>query len=217
MNFPILSVNTAPARVIGALHGESVLSGIAKKPVAGAAVFVRALGIDGDEQADLTVHGGADKAVYAYPADHWAWWESEHRLSCGPATFGENLTVKGCDESDVAIGDRFGWGDAILEISQPRVPCFKLAMHTRPDVPRLLALSARCGWYLRVMREGSAPTTGATLNRLSRSGGPSVREAFVAAFDPRASSQSRIRVYQADALSHAWKTAMGRKIPDSAQ
>ena len=119
MNLRILSVNIARPRIIGIWQGEAVLSGIAKTPAAADTLFVGRTNIDGDGQADLSVHGGPDKAVYAYPSAHWSWWEGEKHLACGPATFGENLTLEGANENDVAIGDRFRWGGAILEISQP--------------------------------------------------------------------------------------------------
>jgi MOSC domain-containing protein YiiM len=213
MNRRILSVNTARARVIGAVHGEPVLSGIDKKPVATGSVFVRMLGIDGDQQADLSVHGGVDKAVYAYPSGHWPWWEREKKLSCRPATFGENLTLEGADENSVSIGDRFQWGDAILEVSQPRAPCYKLALHTaRPDAPQLMTLSARCGWYLRVIAEGAAPSRDATMERIAKGTGPKVRETFVALFDPRISTEERRRIHDTAALAEAWRRGLAAKL-----
>jgi MOSC domain-containing protein YiiM len=169
--------------------------------------------IDGDGQADLTVHGGHDKAVYAYPSSHWPWWEREKHLSCGPATFGENLTLEGVDENDVAIGDRFRWGDAILEVSQPRAPCYKLGMHTaRPDAPQLMTLSARSGFYLRVITEGAAPSHGATMERIQKSAGPNVREAFVALFQPQISTEDRRRVHDTPALADAWRRGLAEKL-----
>jgi MOSC domain-containing protein YiiM len=213
MNLGILSVNIARARAIGAVHGEPVISGIDKKPVSDGAVFVRSLGIDGDQQADLTVHGGADKAVYGYPADHWPWWEREKKLSCRPATFGENLTLEGADETTIAIGDRFRWGDAVLEISQPRAPCYKLAIHTaRPDVPQLMTHSARCGWYFRVIGEGGAPVDNAKLVHISSSGGPTVSDAFVALFDRRAAMELCVRVRDTAQLADSWRHALAAKI-----
>ena len=213
MNLGILSVNIARARVIGAVHGEPVVSGIDKKPLAASSAFVRTLGIDGDEQADLTVHGGVDKAVYAYPAEHWPWWESEKKLSCRPATFGENLTLEGADENAVSIGDRFQWGDAILEVSQPRAPCYKLAIHTaRPDVPQVMTRSARCGWYFRVIGEGIAPVENAKLVHISRSGGPTVREAFAALFDRRAAMELSVRVRDTAQLAESWRHAVAVKV-----
>jgi MOSC domain-containing protein YiiM len=209
----ILSVNIGLPAVIGTAHGEEVLSGIVKRPVSASGVFVRALGIDGDGQADLDVHGGLEKAVYAYPSDHWPWWESEKHLRCAPNTFGENLTLAGVDESDVGIGDRFRWGEVLLEISQPRSPCFKLAIHTkRPDVPQLMTLSARSGWYLRVVEEGTAPVHGATLIRELAGGGPNVRETFIAAHHPGASLDTLRRIHDAPALSVSWRNSFAKKI-----
>lgn len=208
----VIAVSTARARPIGEVHGETVLSGIDKKPVAGD-VLVRRLGIEGDEQADLSVHGGPDKAVYAYPSEHWQWWRNEKGLVCGPATFGENLTLSGADEETVAIGDRFRWGDALLEVSQPRAPCFKLAMHTkRPDLPREMTRSARCGWYMRVLEEGNAPTRDAMLARISDSNGPSVRDAFLALFDNKTSMQLRVSLMNTPSLAESWRCAIARRI-----
>lgn len=208
----VIAVSIARARPIGKVHGETVFSGIDKKPVEGD-VLVRGLGIDGDEQADLRVHGGPDKAVYAYPSEHWPWWTNEKGLVCGPATFGENLTLSGGDEETVAIGDRFRWGDALLEVSQPRAPCFKLAMHTkRPDLPRVMTLSARCGWYMRVIEEGRAPARDATLMRVSADRGPSVRDAFLALFDNRTSMRLRASLVEAPKLAESWRSAIAQKI-----
>ena len=208
----VIAVSIARARPIGELHGETVMSGIDKHTIRDD-VFVRKLGIEGDEQADLSVHGGVDKAVYAYPSEHWSWWEASKGLACRSATFGENLTLSGADEEGVAIGDRFRWGDALLEVSQPRAPCFKLAMHTRrPDVPREMTLSARCGWYLRVIEEGRAPARNATLMRTGGAPGPSVRDAFRALFDGKASMQLRVDLVNTPALAESWRSAVARKI-----
>src|SRR5882724_7357343 len=182
----ILSVNVARPRLLALDNGETFTSAIGKQPLAARTVTVGRTNLDGDAQADLEHHGGAVKAVYAYPADHWPWWETEHGFSCRPGAFGENLTLEGADETSVAIGDRFEWGEALLEITQPRVPCFKFQFHSaRADAGALMTLSARCGWYFRVLAEGTAPVGGACLNRTAIGEGPSVREAFIAAFDKR--------------------------------
>lgn len=207
----LLSVNVGMPRVIGISRGEEVLSAIAKEPVSGEIVVVRATNIDGDGQAALSVHGGPDKAVYAYPADHWNWWETTQGLRCRPATFGENLTLQGGSETDIAIGDRFRWGDVLVEVSQPRAPCFKFAMYTgREDAPQQMTSSARCGWYLRVLEEGRAPTKGA-MERTFESGGPTVRDAFVAALH-RSSRDLCLRVHDAPALADAWRRTIARKL-----
>jgi MOSC domain-containing protein YiiM len=213
MNLRILSVNTGRARPIGTLENETVISGIAKRAVASGRVAVRALGIDGDEQADLSVHGGVDKAVYAYPSEHWAWWQDEQRIACAPATFGENLTLEGADESEVAIGDRFRWGDVLLEVSQPRAPCYKLGLHTgRLDAPQLMTLSARCGWYLRVIAEGEAPSRDGVLERVHGSNAPSVRDTFRALFGRHADETILSRIRDVPALAESWRRPLGAKI-----
>lgn len=209
----VLSVNVGLPRVIATLHGEEVLSGIAKQPVTAQRVTVRTNGIEGDAQADLKVHGGPEKAVYVYPAEHWPWWESEHQLFCAPNSLGENLTLAGADEGEVCIGDTYRWGEVLLQVCQPRSPCFKLAIHTkRPDVPQAMIHSTRCGWYLRVLEEGTAPVYGASLNWLVASGGPSVREAFAAAHHPGISLDVLRRIHEAQGLSQAWQDLLARKI-----
>ncbi|HEY4124289.1 MAG TPA: MOSC domain-containing protein, partial [Rhizomicrobium sp.] len=205
MELRVLSVNVALPRIIGYVHSQPISSGIAKIPVDTPSVFVGRTNIAGDEQADLSVHGGPDKAVYSYPSDHWPWWVAQ-RLPCVPATFGENLTLAGATEGDVHIGDRFLWGDAVLEISQPRAPCYKFAIHTaRPDAPQLMTVSARCGWYLRVIEEGQAPV-GASMTRLTaEAANPTVNEAFRAMFDPRMARDARLKVYDTPVLAEAWR------------
>ena len=132
-----------------------VTTSIYKEPVGGR-IPLRRNNLQGDEQADLRVHGGWDKAVYVYPSEHYAFWRSElpgQHLSYGMV--GENFTTEGLDESSVRIGDRFRIGGAVVEVTQPRVPCYKLAVRfERPDMPRRFHASGRCGFYLAVLEEG---------------------------------------------------------------
>lgn len=212
MRLRILSVNVGRPRIIGTVNDEPVLSGIDKRAVPQDRLFVRALNIDGDGQADLSVHGGVDKAVYAYSASHWPWWENEHRLPCRPASFGENLTLEQGDETEIAIGDRFRWGDAELEVAQPRAPCYKLAIHTRRgEAARLMTLSGRCGFYLRVTQEGMAPVHGAALERVHASGAATVREAFFAVLG-KAPAEALERVMAAPGLAENWAAALQRRL-----
>jgi MOSC domain-containing protein YiiM len=211
MRLKLLATSIGRPKIIGHVHGEPVLSGIVKHPVRESSVFVGATNIAGDEQADLTVHGGRDKAVYLYPADHWTWWTREHGIACAPATFGENLTLQGADESNVRIGDRFRWGDAILEVSQPRGPCYKLGLSLRADAPQTMTLSARSGWYCRVIQEGRAPTTG-ELERIHAEDGPSTRDAFVAVYHPRIDRSLLQAVHDAAALAESWRGAVGKRL-----
>jgi MOSC domain-containing protein YiiM len=202
----LLSVNVARPRVLGEQNGEEVISAIAKLPVEAATIRVGFTNLEGDAQANLEKHGGPDKAVYAYPADHWPWWEKEKNFPCRPGAFGENLTLMGADETAVHIGDRFAWGEAVLEIAQPRAPCSKFQLYSgRADASALMTLSGRCGWYYRVVTPGRAPVTGSELTSMARSGGPTVREAFFAAFDPKFDQVRRRAIAHWPSLSDAWR------------
>lgn len=210
--FALLSVNVGLPKVIGRDRGGDVISGIDKRPVATESVMVRTLGIEGDGQADLEVHGGPDKAVYVYPAANWSWWAAEHGLVCRPALFGENLTLGGGGEDAVHIGDRFAWGEALLEVCQPRGPCYKLAIHAgRAELPQIMTRTARCGWYLRVLREGAAPASGA-LRRVLKSDSPSVREAFAAVFSRHPDRSLLRRVYETPSLPLGWRELAARAL-----
>jgi MOSC domain-containing protein YiiM len=213
MRLRILSVNVGKPRLLGTFEGETVLSGFHKDVVTADTLFVTTTNIEGDGQADLRVHGGADKAVYSYPADHWRWWETEKHLPCSPGTFGENLTLEGADEDAVSIGDRFRWGAVLLEVSQPRAPCFKFAMHARrADAPQIMTVSARCGWYLRVIEEGTAAVNGAALVREYESGAPSVRDAFRAVLHPGIPLELCRRVHDTPQLAEAWRKPLAKKL-----
>ena len=149
------SVNVGLPRPLATRKGD-VLSGIVKTPVAGR-VLVRRLGLNGDGQADLTVHGGPDKAVYAYSLDHYPHWAATlARADLEPGAFGENLTVDGMLEHQVRVGDIYRIGSATLQVTRPRSPCFKLAAHLAlPDFPKAFLASGRTGFYLRVLEEGA--------------------------------------------------------------
>lgn len=164
----LVSVNVGLPRVV-TWNGRTVTTGIFKEPVA-APVRVGRLHLDGDGQADLTVHGGRDKAVYAYPAEHYAAWRNELRTPAWPwGTFGENFTIEGLLEENVRVGDRFRIGTAELIVTQPRMPCFKLAAKLqRPDLLRRFLTSGRTGWYFAVAWEGEVKP-GDLIVRVSRS------------------------------------------------
>lgn len=150
----IVALNVAKPKVIE-YRGEQVSTGIYKSPVQGA-FRVRATNIDGDGQADLTVHGGPHKAVYAFPSEHYAaYQEALGQEPYDYGQFGENLTTEGMLETAVRIGDRYRMGEAVLEVSQPRAPCFKFAIKMgTPSAIRLCLPSAMTGFYFRVIQEG---------------------------------------------------------------
>lgn len=134
--------------------GREVLTSIFKKPVPGP-VMVRRHNVEGDRQSDLSVHGGEFKAVYAYAAEHYAFWREALGRELEAASFGENLVIRGLEESQVAIGDVFRVGEAELEAAAPRLPCFKLGIRLGdPGAIRAFAQSRRWGIYFRVVAEG---------------------------------------------------------------
>jgi MOSC domain-containing protein YiiM len=150
----LLSINVARPRII--LIGQrQVSTGIFKEPVEGP-VMMRRLNLDGDRQADLSVHGGPSKAVYAYPSEHYPYWREvlpEMNLPYG--MFGENLTTEGMKEEETNIGDQFRIGEAIVMVTQPREPCYKLAAKfRRDDMVKKFFLSGRSGFYFSVVQEG---------------------------------------------------------------
>lgn len=150
----LISVQVARPREV-VFEGKKVLTGIFKEPVEGR-VRLRRLNLEGDQQADLTVHGGPDKAVYAYPAEHYDYWRRELAGADLPwGMFGENFTSEGLFEDEVRVGDRFRIGSAELVVTQPRLPCYKLGVKfgDMGMVKRFLA-SRRTGFYLSVAREG---------------------------------------------------------------
>jgi MOSC domain-containing protein YiiM len=162
----LLSVNVGRPRVVD-WQGTAVTTGIFKEPVTDPVAVTRT-SLAGDGQADLEAHGGVDKAVYAYPSEHYPVWGRELERPTLPwGMFGENLTTEGLTEATVRIGDRLAIGTAEFEVSQPRLPCFKLGLRfERADIVKRFLQSGRLGFYLRVRREGMI-TRGDAIRRLA--------------------------------------------------
>ena len=150
----LLSVNVGLPREIE-WNGRIVRTSIFKEPVTGR-VRVARLNVDGDQQSDLTVHGGSDKAVYAYPSEHYKFWRGElPDMDLARGVFGENFTTDGLGEDTLHIGDRLRIGSAELVVTQPRMPCFKLAIRfNRSDMVKRFLQSGRTGFYFAVLTEG---------------------------------------------------------------
>src|SRR5881275_3324329 len=149
-----LSVNVGLPRELE-WKGKVVRTSIFKAPVTGR-VRVAKLNVEGDQQSDLTVHGGIDKAVYAYPSEHFAFWRTElPGMDLPWGVFGENFTTTGLLEESLHIGDRLRIGSAEFVVTQPRMPCFKLGIRfNRADMVKRFLKSGRSGFYLRVIQEG---------------------------------------------------------------
>ncbi len=150
----LISVNVAMPQVV-TIDGKRVETAIYKKPVSGP-VVARKLNLDGDGQGDSVNHGGLDKAVHLYSWDNTLYWmKTLGRRDLGPGSFGENLTVQGLSGTEVAIGDEFAIGTAQFVVTQPRLPCVKLATALNaPGIPKVILESGRTGFYLRVLQEG---------------------------------------------------------------
>jgi len=174
----LISINVGLPREI--IHGgQAITTGIFKLPVAGP-VWLGRLNLAGDGQADLRVHGGADKAVYLYPFEHYAYWAGElgrHGFSHGQ--FGENFTTRGLLEDEVSIGDVFQIGVARVQVTQPRSPCFKLGIRMNDEnFPARFAAANRTGFYLRVLEQGMV-MAGDAIDLIERAAGSmSVRDVF---------------------------------------
>ena len=150
----VVSLNVAVPRTV-VWKGHEVRTGIFKEPIEGP-VMMRRLNLDGDRQADLTVHGGPDKAVYAYPSEHYPVWKDELPGMVLPwGMFGENLTTEGLSEQEIHIGDKFRIGEAIVTVTQPRTPCYKLALKfQRDDMLKRMLTNGRSGFYFAVVEQG---------------------------------------------------------------
>ena len=140
----LISVNVGLPRLIER-DGDSVSTGIFKEPTAGR-VMLRTQNLDGDRQADLSVHGGPSKAVYVYPSEHYDYWKQE---------LGENFTTSGLYEAELNVGDKFCVGSAVVMVTEPRMPCYKLGIRFgRPDIIKRFMTSERTGFYVAVLQEG---------------------------------------------------------------
>jgi MOSC domain-containing protein YiiM len=163
----VLSINVGGPREV-AWHGTKVLTSIWKSPVTGP-VIVKPLNLDGDQQSDLTVHGGEKKAVYVYPSEHYAYWRDElPGVDLPWGAFGENLTTTGLFEQSTHVGDRLRIGSAEFVVTVPRMPCYKCGIRFgRPDAIARMLENGRSGFYLRVAQEGII-RSGDTVARISR-------------------------------------------------
>ncbi len=150
----LISVNVGLPRVVMS-NSDPVSTGIFKEPVAGR-VMLRTLNLDGDRQADLSVHGGPSKAVYVYPSEHYDYWKHElPEMELPWGMFGENFTTTGLFESELNIGDKFHVGSAVVMVTQPRLPCYKLGIRFgRSDMIKRFLGSERTGFYFAVLQEG---------------------------------------------------------------
>ena len=213
----LISLNVGRPRLVVS-KGEPVSTGIFKEPVSGP-VMLRTLNLDGDRQADLTVHGGISKAVYAYPLEHYEFWKSElPEMELPYGMFGENFTTTGLLESSVNVGDRFRVGEAELMITEPRLPCYKLGIKFgRTDIIRKFLQSRRTGLYFAVVKEGKVKA-GDDIELLSRDAN-NITIADVTrlyAFE-KDDIETLRRAVKLEALSESWREYFQRQLLNRGQ
>jgi MOSC domain-containing protein YiiM len=194
-------------------QGRTVLTSIFKTPV-DYRLRVRTLNLAGDEQSDLTVHGGPNKAVYAYPSEHYVYWRrelAEPELPLG--AFGENLTTDGLLEADVRIGNRYRIGSAELVVTQPRLPCFKLGIRLgRPDILKQFLQSGRSGFYFAVAREGEVGK-GDSVELIARSGEALTVADVVNLYTVEGGNQELLRrAIRSPVLPESWKKHFSKQL-----
>jgi MOSC domain-containing protein YiiM len=211
----VLSVNVGLPREVVA-GDEVVLTSIFKEPVSGR-VPIRDHNLAGNQQADLRVHGGVSKAVYAYPSEHYPYWREQlDRPDLTWGNFGENLTIEGLLEDAVHLGDRLRIGSAELVVTQPRLPCFKLGIRlSRPDIVKSFMASRRSGFYLAVASEGDI-AAGDTIAIVARDpDAVSIRELLAIHQRERQDTERLRRVVAHPALSDSWRTDLGKRLRES--
>lgn len=207
----ILSVNIGTPEEQTYFNNKKVLTSGHKRPVMSAPLHLESF--EGDAQADLKNHGGEDKAVCVYSFDHYAHWEEKFVCKLEMGAFGENLTIEGLSESEVCLGDIFRVGDALGQITQPRVPCSKLAgKFGNKELPKLIHENSFSGFYLRVLSEGLVKQ-GDTFELVSRH--PlevTVEFANQVLYHQRDDVESLKRVLEVEALSPSWRTTLEKRL-----
>jgi len=203
----IISINTSVLKEV-AYQGKTILTGIFKTPTDQVAM-VEKLNIINDQQGDLENHGGLHKAVYAFSQHHYPYWcDALNSQELSPGAFGENLTVSHLDEANIQLGDQYQIGQCVLEVSQPRVPCFKLGLAlNNKQAPKLFTQHFHTGVYFRVITEGSIQI-GDKLELIKRlPNSVSVHDLFKAKFDKSFEGAQDIikKAYPLDCISPEWR------------
>jgi MOSC domain-containing protein YiiM len=212
LRMQIVSVNVGLPREVF-WKGNPVRTGIFKDPVDGQ-VTVGKLNLAGDQQADLTVHGGAHKAVYGYPAEHYDYWRRElSHVRLSWANFGENLTTEGLSEEILCIGDRLRIGSALLMVTQPRMPCYKLAIRfDREDMVQRFLASGRSGFYFSVLEEGELGA-GCEISFVSRDANRvTVRDVVKLYLGQERDPELLGRAIDVPALPKGWKSELAARL-----
>ncbi|WP_430006563.1 MOSC domain-containing protein [Metabacillus idriensis] len=193
-------------------NGREIETGIYKESV-DHQLFLSKTNVEGDGQADLVHHGGEDKAVCVYSFDHYSYWEDALGVQLEPGAFGENLTIRGLTEENVCIGDVFQFGEAIVEVSQPRQPCFKLAMrHEVKDLPVQIQNTKFTGFYLRVLKEGRVSKEDCLKLLEPHANGVSIAAANQIKYHDKQNKEAIMRILEVKALSDSWRSSFEKRL-----
>lgn len=211
--FPIQISSLFIGKPTSVPYGSKQVDTAIFKQHSSSAHYVSSLGVQGDEQADKKHHGGVSKAICVYLELSYSYWQTQHEHVLLPGSFGENLTLTALTEQEVCIGDRFQIGNVIVEVSQPRQPCFKLGLRNEwPELVVLARESGYTGFYLRVIQEGVIQE-GMELVKIGESATPiSIYEANRVMFQRNISREEMLSVYQILELSPEWKADLFKKI-----
>ena len=208
----LLSIHVGRSKTV-VYQGKEISTGIFKEEIKGQ-VKVNKLNLEGDQQADLSVHGGVDKAVYVYPFEHYAFWQKERSdLAFSAGIFGENLSITGLDETQVCIGDVFKIGTAVFSVTIPRLPCFKLGikMNDKTFVKDFLQ-AERTGFYFKVQTEGIIQANDSIEKISTDSNQLSVREVFRLYYVEKDNSTLLKKAIHTQSLPDDWKEFFQKKL-----
>lgn len=210
--FSIASLNTGTPREVTYDENRKLRTSLQRTPVK-EKTFLDLMGFQGDQVADPVNHGGRDKAVCGYPADHYSIWQEELSREMSPASFGENLTIQGLTEDQIHIGDIFKIGDAELQCSQPRQPCHKLTkIFGYPKLTSRIQELGFCGYYFRVLKQGWLQS-GMNLERIhSDEQKISVREAHYLMYRDKTNYDAIEQLMVHSALSESWKNSFSKRL-----
>ncbi|WP_112179918.1 MOSC domain-containing protein [Paraliobacillus zengyii] len=211
MKYQIVSLNIGQPKV-RELQGKMVETGFIKERVT-ESIWLSKTGFNGDGQADLKNHGGLDKAILLYPYDHYAFWEGKYNRKFNIPAFGENLTIEGLTEETVYIGDEFELGEAIIQVSQPRQPCFKIAgVHQLKDITALVTETGYGGYYCRVIKEGYVSSKDTLKFKKKYKREFSIKSVHNLLFHDRENQHAMKELLQVDSLANSVKRTLSKRI-----
>ena len=212
MKIELISINVSPPKTIN-YQGKSITSGIFKIPVNGTVKLTK-MNLEGDGQADLRVHGGVHKAVYVYPFEHYDFWKKElNRDDFSYGQFGENFTILGVLEDQIHIGDIFKIGSAVLEVTQPRTPCYKFGIKMRlVTFPMKFLESGRIGFYMKVLEEGEVKAKESFESIHINDKGLTIRDLWHLVFFDHENTEDAIRALKLPSLGPEWRQPLEQRL-----